>query len=212
MIHAALRVKGNWRKTEKTFHSVRFEVLTPMIMKSSIFLDMTPCSPLKINWHFCLVLALWWCLACLILHPWRWSLHVPLKHWLIFTELHSVISQKIELFAFHSGWSIGKWWWWSWGEQQLTNWKTFLLYILSKIPFSTFTLKCSHLQLTPNIASLDWLPACWYTKHWSFMTHITCNIDIEIWKEEKPINSWYCLFIPLHEGSPAAVCRAHFTE
>jgi hypothetical protein len=161
MIHGAIRVKGKWRKTEKAFHSVRFEVLTPMIMKSSVFLDMTPCSMLKINWHFCLVLALWWYLACLIFHPWRWSLHVTLKHWLIFIGLHNVISQKIELFAFHSGWSIDKWWLWSWGEQQFTNWETFLLYVLSKIPFSTSTLKYSHLQLAPNTASLDWLPSCW---------------------------------------------------
>jgi hypothetical protein len=33
-------------------HSLRFEVLTEMIIKSSVFCDITTCSPLKINWRF----------------------------------------------------------------------------------------------------------------------------------------------------------------
>jgi hypothetical protein len=50
-------------------HSAGFEVLTVVAMKSYVFWDVTPCSPLKGNW--------------------------PPKHWLTFNELHSVISQKI---------------------------------------------------------------------------------------------------------------------
>jgi hypothetical protein len=36
-------------------------------------------------------------LAWLILRPWRWRRHVPLKSWLIFNGLHGVISPKTEL-------------------------------------------------------------------------------------------------------------------
>jgi hypothetical protein len=40
-----------------------------------------------------------WFLARLILQPWRWRRHVPPKRRLTFSRLHSVISQKIELFV-----------------------------------------------------------------------------------------------------------------
>jgi hypothetical protein len=29
-----------------------FEVLTPLVMKSTVFWDITPCCPLKVNQHF----------------------------------------------------------------------------------------------------------------------------------------------------------------
>jgi hypothetical protein len=35
-------------------------------------------------------------LAWLTLVPWRWRQHVPLKHRLTFTRLHSIISQKMD--------------------------------------------------------------------------------------------------------------------
>jgi hypothetical protein len=38
-----------------------------------------------------------WFLTWLALQPWRWRWHVPVKHLLTFTGLHSIISQKIEL-------------------------------------------------------------------------------------------------------------------
>jgi hypothetical protein len=34
-----------------TFH-VELEILTAVVMKSTIFWDITPCSPLKVNQHF----------------------------------------------------------------------------------------------------------------------------------------------------------------
>jgi hypothetical protein len=40
----------NQTKIEITF--VEREVLTAVIMKSSVFWDMMPCSPLKVNRHF----------------------------------------------------------------------------------------------------------------------------------------------------------------
>jgi hypothetical protein len=92
-----------------------------MVMNSSIFWDMTPCSPLKFNRRFrrtyhlhlqgqrisrtknqsqsrwqAYLLSLW-SLVLLILRPWRWRRHVPLKRRLTFNGLHDVISQKIEL-------------------------------------------------------------------------------------------------------------------
>jgi hypothetical protein len=92
-----------------------------MVMKSStIFCDITPCSPLKVNRRFggtCrlhlqrrrisqarnqrdggstqrpAVLASW-----LILRLWRWRPHVPPKRRLTFNRLHGVISENIEHF------------------------------------------------------------------------------------------------------------------
>jgi hypothetical protein len=46
---------------------------------------------------FCLLSALCRFLAWLTLQPCRWRQYVPLKDWLTFTGLHSIISQNIEL-------------------------------------------------------------------------------------------------------------------
>jgi ferredoxin-thioredoxin reductase catalytic subunit len=89
-----------------------------VVMKSSIFWDITPCSLLKINRRFggtCLHLqgrrisharnqreSRWqiscWFLASLILRPRRWVQHVPPKRRLTFNVLHGVTSQKMHLF------------------------------------------------------------------------------------------------------------------
>jgi hypothetical protein len=45
-----------------------------------------------------LLLPSYWCLAWLILRPWRWSQHVSPKRRLTFNRLHGVISQKMEFF------------------------------------------------------------------------------------------------------------------
>jgi hypothetical protein len=47
---------------------------------------------------FCLLPDSGWFLAWLTLRYWRWRRHVSTKHRLTFTVLHSIISQKIELF------------------------------------------------------------------------------------------------------------------
>jgi hypothetical protein len=97
---------------------VESEVLTVVVMKSSFFWYITPCSPLKVSWHFGgtyhLHLQGWrihqetsmkaggrqsWFLVSLILRPWIWKRHVPPKHRLTFNRLYSIISQKIELFS-----------------------------------------------------------------------------------------------------------------
>jgi hypothetical protein len=94
----------------------KFEVLTAVVMKSTIFWDITPCSPLKVGRHFgetyCLHLQSrisWakyqhdsrrqagWYLARLI-RPWRWTRYVPPRCMLAFNRLHGVIFQKIVLF------------------------------------------------------------------------------------------------------------------
>jgi hypothetical protein len=61
------------RKRNKLIH-MRFEVLSAVVMKSSVFWDITPCSPLKVNQHL------------------RGTCQ------LAFNRLHNIISQKIELF------------------------------------------------------------------------------------------------------------------
>jgi hypothetical protein len=62
------------------------------VLKSSVFWDIMPCSPLKAT-------CFHWFLAWLIFWPWRWKQHVPSKRWLIFNGLHDVMSQKVELFV-----------------------------------------------------------------------------------------------------------------
>jgi hypothetical protein len=68
--------------------------------KSTIYWDIMPCSPLKVNWHFCSAchLFLHWFFARLTLRPWRWRRYVPPKRRLTFNGLHGVISRKIVLF------------------------------------------------------------------------------------------------------------------
>jgi hypothetical protein len=75
--------------------------------KSTIFWDITPCSPLKVNrrsqkhvdsiFRVCSAchLLLCWVSARLILRSLRWRRCVPSKRLLIFNGLHGVIFQKI---------------------------------------------------------------------------------------------------------------------
>jgi hypothetical protein len=81
-----------------------------MAMKCTIFWDITPCSPLKVNQRFeetyCLhlqgrrisSLVSRWFHARLILRPWKWRLYVPPKRRLTSNGLHGGIYQKIVLF------------------------------------------------------------------------------------------------------------------
>jgi hypothetical protein len=100
-----------------TEHFLGSEIFTAVIMKSSIFWDITACNPLKVNGHFggtcqphiqgrrinltkieneaCSKQSI---TAWLILRPWRWRRHIPLKRRLTFIGLHGLISQKTELF------------------------------------------------------------------------------------------------------------------
>jgi hypothetical protein len=89
------------------------EVLTAVVMKSTIFWDITPCTPSKAKPTFrrnmsppssvsknkpsSLLLSRWF-LARLILRPWRWRRQVPLKRRLTFNGLQGVISQKRGVF------------------------------------------------------------------------------------------------------------------
>jgi hypothetical protein len=88
------------------------EVLTAVAMKSSIFWNISPYSPLKVNWCFwgtcrfhlqcrgiCmkqvvgLLLALFWFLSLLIFGHWGWRWHAPTKRGLTFNRLHGVIPE-----------------------------------------------------------------------------------------------------------------------
>jgi hypothetical protein len=96
---------------------VGFGILTAVVLNSSIFWDITTCSPVKVNWLFRGTCRLHlqgrrisqarnqcesrWQAAWLILRPWRWRRHVPQKRRLNFNGLHDVISQKTELFMFN---------------------------------------------------------------------------------------------------------------
>jgi hypothetical protein len=100
------------------------EVLTVVVVKSSIFWDITPCSALKVNRRFggiccphfrgakisrarnqhensnssaCHLLSDWY-LAALVLRPWRWRQNIAPKCRFTLNGLYGVISQKTELF------------------------------------------------------------------------------------------------------------------
>jgi hypothetical protein len=81
---------------------VGFEVLTAVVMKSTIFWDITPCSLLSLQsrkqlaskdtcFHAGFLLSIFF-------QPWRWRPYVPLKRRLTLDGLHGVISQKMVLF------------------------------------------------------------------------------------------------------------------
>jgi hypothetical protein len=80
---------------------VGFEVLTAMGMKSTIFWDITPCSPLKVNWPPPAFTPV----SCSA-YPstLKMEAYVPPKLRSTFNGLHCVISQKIVLrfFSYHT--------------------------------------------------------------------------------------------------------------
>jgi membrane protein YdbS with pleckstrin-like domain len=83
---------------------IGFEVFTAVVMKSIIFWDMTPCSPLSFNQQTRLLAGF----LNLFLRPWRWRRHVPPKRRLKLTGQHGVISQKMILFTvFHFQHTMG---------------------------------------------------------------------------------------------------------
>jgi hypothetical protein len=74
----------------KTSLHVEFEVLTAVVMKSSIFWDIMLCSPLKVRLCLPLAFTLVSCLA--------YSLTLKMKCLLTFDGLHGIISHEIEFF------------------------------------------------------------------------------------------------------------------
>jgi hypothetical protein len=92
---------------------VGFEVLTAVVMKRTVFWDITTCNPLKVNRRFGGTYRLYVqgrrirrarnllsrrYFAPLILRPWRWRRYDPPKCRLTFNGLHGVISQTIVLY------------------------------------------------------------------------------------------------------------------
>jgi hypothetical protein len=92
--------------TEIKLNLVGFEVLPAVDMKSTIFMDITPCSPLSVNRRFggtSRIILLATCLHAgfllnLFFRPWRWRRYVPPKPPLTLNGLLCVISQKMVLF------------------------------------------------------------------------------------------------------------------
>jgi hypothetical protein len=92
----------------------RYVIIIKLLRRVTDFLEIRPCSPLKVNWRFWGTYRLhlqglrinrrryqresrWrgfaftlWYLACLISRPWRWSRYVPPKRRLTFNGLHGV--------------------------------------------------------------------------------------------------------------------------
>jgi hypothetical protein len=101
-------VDAFWKHEEKCYW-VGFEVLTVVVMKSTIFWDITPCSPLRFNRCFGGTYRLhlqgqrirqtrsqheskW--KAERILRPRRWRRYVPPKRQLTLNGLHGIISSS----------------------------------------------------------------------------------------------------------------------
>jgi hypothetical protein len=82
------------------------EVLTAVVMKSTIFWDIMLCSPLRVNQRFgggtYRLHLQGWRLSWASDQRERWWRHVPLKSKLTFNGLQGIISQKIGLFVFNS--------------------------------------------------------------------------------------------------------------
>jgi hypothetical protein len=106
-----------WSWCSKMRVYVRIFILTAMVMKSSVFCDITPCSPLNVNRCFGGTWRLhiqgqprkkpeWLCLpptfmlvSCLDYSSTpKWGATCSSETSLDFQRLHSVISQKIDLF------------------------------------------------------------------------------------------------------------------
>jgi hypothetical protein len=102
---------GGEKALRPVWHCVGFEVLTAVVMKSTVFWDITPCSPLKVNRRFeetsssgsnkpskipIVISPSRWYLAR-VFRPWRWRWHVPPKRRLTLSRLHSSVPQKMAL-------------------------------------------------------------------------------------------------------------------
>jgi hypothetical protein len=112
-VRGLLSLGKKWNIQTNKEH-VGFEVLTAVVIKSSVFWDMTQCSPLKVDRRFrgtCPLHRQCWrvsqreisvkqatIFASLTLQPWRWRWQFTPKRRLTFNGLHGVISQKVELF------------------------------------------------------------------------------------------------------------------
>jgi hypothetical protein len=103
---------------------IEFEVFTPVVMKSSICWDITPCSPFKVRFGETCRLSLQ-CrrinqekkpecnevasTALFILRRWRWRRHIPPKLRFTLNRLHGVTSQMIQLLAYNNCFSRQQW-------------------------------------------------------------------------------------------------------
>jgi hypothetical protein len=110
---SVLKPLSSFQKSGTNLNDVGFEVLTAVVMKSTIFWDITLFSPLEVNLRFgrtppssgsknkpsstCHLLSRWF-LARIIVRPWRRRRYVPPKRRLTPNGLHGIISQKIILF------------------------------------------------------------------------------------------------------------------
>jgi hypothetical protein len=93
-----LGVKSEQCERESLFAG--FEVITAVVVKSSVFWYITLCSPLKVNRRFRgFHLLSRWFLAWLMLRHRRWRRRVSPKRRLTFNAIRGAISEKSELFS-----------------------------------------------------------------------------------------------------------------
>jgi hypothetical protein len=157
--------------TEFTGSHVRFNVITAVVVKNSIFWDIMPCSPLKINWHLggtCNLLPASCCFLLGFLQPWRWRWHVPPKVCLTFNGLCSFMSQKTEFFTG------------SHGCKKCTNgfWKAIVSPILcsQSLWYSCFLSKCIRCLQSES----SWYCSTYLTLIFCFSPLISCLLKFQL--------------------------------
>jgi hypothetical protein len=197
---------------------VGFEVLTAVFVKSYIFWDITPCSPLKVNrcsggtyrLHLqCRRISRAriqrsshqlsrWFLARLILQPWRWRRHVPPKHMLTLNGLHGDISQETELYILRN-YILKYKTWCNWPHPPLIHEvpPKFVPIIKSVSLVQNFILRI-YLIYTRSLRLLEhWLsnvfgprPTVKHT-YTNFLPHFVYKINKKFWEELIAYFGWY---------------------
>jgi hypothetical protein len=109
-MHPAILLRTYTEVLKLNTSSAGFEVLPPVVMENSIFMNITPCSPLKINHHFGGTCH-FHLQSGRINHTaaqQRWRRYVAPKRQLTFNGPHSVISHNISFFKYQAGWCKAK--------------------------------------------------------------------------------------------------------
>jgi hypothetical protein len=114
------------------------EVLTAVVMKSSILWDLMPCSPLLAT---CFTLLS--CLAYALTRRWRW--HIPPKYHLTLNGLHSIISQKTDSESLR----VGE------GFKQITTW-SFTIWVGYKICDSVLDIITCYITMAADCDAALW--------------------------------------------------------
>jgi hypothetical protein len=135
---------------------------------SQTYVDITPCSPLKVNRRFggtyhlnihssvCHLLSRWF-FPRLVLWSWRWRRHVPPKRRLTVNGLQGVISHKIVLFITTAVRPSNPTLVLSWRQQQLVSWWYACRYQVVFCEGTIFILVCLIFAISRYLINTEYL-------------------------------------------------------